>query len=185
MKPNMQNGFTLIELMIVVAVIGILAAISLPAYQDYTVRSRVIEGLALASDAKSRIGVSVATQTDLETAAITWNAQAGGIGASSKYVTSIIVAQAAGSTQGEITIAFGAAVGPIVAGVSDTLVLSPWIKPDGAAGSQVPLGDSFGAGISGTIDWSCQSDSSLTSTARQMVGSPGTIPSRFVPSECR
>ncbi|MFN3493176.1 MAG: pilin [Hydrogenophaga sp.] len=185
MKIYIQHGFTLIELMIVVAVIGILASISLPAYQDYTVRARVIEGLALASDAKSRIGVDVATQTDLETAAITWNAQADGSGASSKYVSRISVTQAAGTAQGEITITFSGAVGPIVAGVNDTLVLSPWIKPDGAAGSQVTLGDSFGAGISGTIDWSCQSDSSLTSTARQMVGSPGTIPSRFVPSECR
>lgn len=49
---NNQKGFTLIELMIVVAIIGILAAVAIPAYQDYTVRARVSEGLTMASPAK-------------------------------------------------------------------------------------------------------------------------------------
>ncbi|WP_277422519.1 pilin [Melaminivora alkalimesophila] len=52
---SVQKGFTLIELMIVVAIIGILAAVALPAYQDYTKRSRVTEGLALASGAKTAV----------------------------------------------------------------------------------------------------------------------------------
>ena len=52
---RMQTGFTLIELMIVVAIIGILAAVALPAYQDYTIRAKVTEGLSLASSAKTAV----------------------------------------------------------------------------------------------------------------------------------
>ena len=56
MMKTVQKGFTLIELMIVVAIIGILAAIAIPAYQDYTIRAQVTEGLNLASDLKAGVG---------------------------------------------------------------------------------------------------------------------------------
>lgn len=58
MKRTMQKGFTLIELMIVVAIIGILAAVALPAYQDYTIRARVTEGISLATAAKTAVAES-------------------------------------------------------------------------------------------------------------------------------
>jgi type IV pilus assembly protein PilA len=85
-----QKGFTLIELMIVVAIIGILAAIAIPAYQDYTIRSQVSEGLAMAGAAKAAVAETF-SQTG------NWPADntAAGIGAETeitgKYVTGILV----------------------------------------------------------------------------------------------
>ena len=60
---NKQQGFTLIELMIVVAIVGILAAIAIPAYQDYTIRARVTEGMSLASAAKTTVAENAMSGT--------------------------------------------------------------------------------------------------------------------------
>lgn len=180
MKATVQQGFTLIELMIVVAIIGVLAAVALPAYQDYTVRGRVSEGLSMASDAKTQVGIGSATELDLARAISAWNAQAGGLGATSKFVTSVLLTgNPGGATDGEITITFNAAAGPID---GETLVMTPWTRAGSAA---IPLGTSYAAGVSGPVDWSCQSAMNNTSQARQMVGSSGTLPPKFSPNECR
>ena len=84
-----QQGFTLIELMIVVAIIGILAAVALPAYQDYTKRSHVTEGLALASGAKAAVQEYYSSEGSWPT-----NNAAAGLAATinGNAVTSVVVA---------------------------------------------------------------------------------------------
>lgn len=176
MKTRISHGFTLIELMIVVAIIGVLAAIALPAYQDYVVRSRLTEGLSLSGAAKTEIGTNASSAADLLAAAATWNANQGNTGASSKYVTSVQVNGAAGATQGEISILYTAAAG---VGADNLIVLSPWTNA-------VKLGTAIAAGTAGAIDWSCQSFTHATATARGIGGgTPGTVLAKYAPSECR
>ncbi len=82
-RRQVQKGFTLIELMIVVAIIGILAAVALPAYQDYTVRAKVAEVMLAASAAKNAIAEYANTNNDLPPADYAIESQ------SSKYVTNV------------------------------------------------------------------------------------------------
>jgi type IV pilus assembly protein PilA len=98
---QMQKGFTLIELMIVVAIIGILAAIAIPAYQDYTIRSQVSEGLSLAGAAKAAVAESYS-----QTGVAPVNRMVAGMSnlitdTSGKYVSSVAV------NTGTISIVYG------------------------------------------------------------------------------
>lgn len=86
MMKQVQKGFTLIELMIVVAIIGILAAIALPAYQDYTIRSKVTEGMIAASACKTGVSEFIQANGRLPT-----NSDEAGCAQTTKYVTSVTV----------------------------------------------------------------------------------------------
>ncbi|WP_243041754.1 pilin [Dyella sedimenti] len=99
---NVQKGFTLIELMIVVAIIAILAAIAIPAYQDYTIRSQVSEGLSLADGAKTALAEYYSNKGQFPTS----NGSAGLAAAASingNYVSQVD----GGTTQGQIQVSYG------------------------------------------------------------------------------
>ncbi len=85
MKRTLQKGFTLIELMIVVAIIGILAAVALPAYQDYTVRAKVSEGILAGSSARTAVAEVYANQGQMLNSAESMGVQS----LTSKYVASV------------------------------------------------------------------------------------------------
>ncbi len=100
---KVQQGFTLIELMIVVAIIGILAAVAIPAYQDYTIRSHVTEGLNLAAAAKTAVSEFFASRGTLPAS----NASAGV--ASAQSIRGNAVDQVAVGAGGAITITYSLA----------------------------------------------------------------------------
>lgn len=166
-----SQGFTLIELMIVVAIIGILAAIALPAYQDYTIRAKVAEGVIAAGAAKSHVSESYQANftAGLEGAVVSWNVER----TRSKYVAGVNI-----DTSGVIVVTFAANAGNgLPTGLdSATLVYTPSI-------AGLPLGDAR----TGTLEWACSSTTSSTASGRGLYISDttGTLPAKYAPSECR
>jgi type IV pilus assembly protein PilA len=166
---RIQQGFTLIELMIVVAIIGILAAIAIPAYQDYTIRAQVSEGMNLAAAAKAAVaedflneGVPPVNRTD---AGMTPNAT----DTSGKYVISVGVAN------GVITVTYGnEANAQITAGGANTLTLTPYESTDlsvvwRCGGAPAPAG------------------TALLGTSAGMATAyvPPTVAPQYLPAACR
>jgi type IV pilus assembly protein PilA len=167
MLKKMQQGFTLIELMIVVAIIGILAAIAIPAYQDYTIRAKVTEGLNLADSAKTAIAESWQSGgfSGMGAAISSWNSSF----VATKYVSNIQIS----ATNGLITISYNATAIPQL-GANNTLNLQPSIN-------QAALSSSLST--SGNIDWSCASTSHIA--AGSLAATNGTIATKYVPTNCK
>lgn len=180
---KIQQGFTLIELMIVVAIIGILAAVAIPAYQDYTVRAKVTEGLSLADSAKLAVSENAANGVNYDSG---WTPPM-----STPNVTGLLI-----SSVGEIQITYPAPVGG-----GGTLILTP-ASGTPLAALAVSTGGCFMANVPGTvcaaapgtvtpptggnIVWSCNAAGSAA-TATKVIGplGAGTMPAKYVPANCR
>lgn len=153
---NTQKGFTLIELMIVVAIIGILASIALPAYQDYTKRAHVTEGISLASAAKMGI-------TEYYSVNNAWPDSNTAIGLD-EDISGNAVEEVKIGTGGVITIKYTTKV------VSDTAANTVTLIPDD---------------IGGTVSWRCAAKDADISKITNTDAVTGTMDSKYVPANCR
>ena len=167
-EGNLQKGFTLIELMIVVAIIGILAAVALPAYQDYTARARVSEAMIAALTGKTHVSDILANG----------KFSAGGYssGFNSPSTSPNLISLVIAPVTGQITATTSARAG------SGTLIFVPYISPSGVVST---LPDATAAFVPQTdsTKWQCHS-----ATVANTILAPtllATLPARFAPAECR
>jgi type IV pilus assembly protein PilA len=169
---KLQQGFTLIELMIVIGIIGVLASIAIPAYQGYLARTRVIEGLALAASAKTAVTENAANGVKFDSG---WVAPfPTRIVSKDPTGASRLVAQSGLSidnTNGVITITYSNVIAPN----SPTLLLVP---VDG--GNLLTPGQLIQNGM---VNWQCHSaNPPLNNVHREIAG---TLDDKFVPADCR
>jgi type IV pilus assembly protein PilA len=170
MRQTLQRGFTLIELMIVVAIIGVLASVVLPAYQDYIVRARVSEGLGLASAAKINV-LDVVNSGNVATAA---NGHKTGytFGGATKNISSIDIA----ASTGVITITTTAAAG------GGSLLLVPFTK-NGTTDSALPAPTATSVTLEGVVQWKCMAKDSAAFVG---VSVPtDALDKKYVPGDCK
>jgi type IV pilus assembly protein PilA len=170
-KHNLQKGFTLIELMIVVAIIGILAAVALPAYQDYTVRARVTEALVLASAAKINVADVLADG----------NTQSLAAGYSIGWVPPTVATRSVAANFPAIVPATGVInITTTAAAGGGTLSLTP----NAPIGVLLPIGTATFTPPNAPVSWRC---AAAGAAAGGFVGvsTTETLPARFAPAECR